>query len=111
MAQYMCKVIATGAALHAVELASSLSASVQQEMCGIKIDKCDGSPVTIADYGAQILITMALLYHKRQDALPPFRMVAEEDAYLLRKPSSANQLARVLSLVNHHWKKASPVKN
>jgi len=70
------------AAVKAVRLASHLCDNVQWQLRNDeKVEKEDGSPVTVADYGAQVLVSWSL-----QRSLPgqTFNMVGEEDSADLR---------------------------
>ncbi|GFP92934.1 sal1 phosphatase, partial [Phtheirospermum japonicum] len=59
--------------------------------------KSDKSPVTVADYGSQAIISFIL-----EKELPsiPFSLVAEEDSEDLRKEESRETLHRITELVN-----------
>ncbi|GJP29537.1 hypothetical protein CLOM_g17125 [Closterium sp. NIES-68] len=86
------------AAENAVRLACALCETVQR---GLKAEesasKSDESPVTIADYGSQVLVAWALQQH----GLPgPFSMVAEEDSSQLTTPGGRSMLQRITALVN-----------
>jgi 3'(2'), 5'-bisphosphate nucleotidase/inositol polyphosphate 1-phosphatase len=86
------------AALAAVKLASRLCQAVQVQLtAGEWAEKEDGSPVSVADLGAQALVAWSL---HDSFAGAPFSMVAEEDAADLRVESGAATLARVTELVN-----------
>lgn len=86
------------AAVDAVALASRLCQAVQARLqTDEHTEKEDESPVTVADYGAQALVTWSLLRSLPGQALS---MVAEEDAADLRAPGGANMLARITQLVN-----------
>ena len=86
------------AAAAAVRLASRLCASAQLAIVtGAGADtasKADASPVTIADYAAQALISHALF-----EAYPDIALLGEEDATALRAPGGAASLSRVTALV------------
>ena len=87
------------AACDAVRLASILCRTVQNQLTSSeKVEKAaDGSPVTVADFGAQALVAWSL-----QRSLPdlPYSMIAEEDAAELRKPEGKGMLNRITKLVN-----------
>ena len=69
--------------LAAVKKAAVLCQTVQAKINKVgKVDKSDASPVTIADFGTQALISQALL-----EAFPDIPLVGEEDASDLRKNS------------------------
>lgn len=77
------------AACEAVRLAARLCASVQLQLSSAeRQSKDDASPVTVADYGAQVLVAWSL-----QRSLPhqPLSMVAEEDSKDLRGPEGASR--------------------
>jgi 3'(2'), 5'-bisphosphate nucleotidase len=78
-------------AVEAVRKACRLSESVRASltMQGA-IAKADQSPVTVADYGAQAVVNLALL-----DAFPDDPIMAEEDAAFLRTSAGANLRASV----------------
>jgi len=68
-------------ALSAVSCAAKLCRDVQQTLVDAEsVQKKDRSPVTIADFGSQAIISMAL-----SAAFPEDPLVGEEDAVLLRK--------------------------
>lgn len=66
------------AALRAVESACRLCETVRAELV-TAVDKSDRSPVTVADYGAQALVSLALA-----EATPDVPLVGEESAEALR---------------------------
>ncbi|CAI5979608.1 unnamed protein product [Closterium sp. NIES-64] len=86
------------AAESAVRLACALCETVQR---GLKAEesasKSDESPVTIADYGSQVLVAWALQQHGLPGA---FSMVAEEDSTQLTAPEGGGMLQRITALVN-----------
>jgi 3'(2'), 5'-bisphosphate nucleotidase len=86
------------AGLQAVRAAARLCTAVRSEMvAGIgsdKLDKSDRSPVTIADFGAQAIVSYLLA-----QAFPNDVLVAEEDSALLRDEANAEQLAAVRRFV------------
>ncbi|GBG72030.1 hypothetical protein CBR_g10965 [Chara braunii] len=83
----------------AVRLAALLCQTVQRRLLAEETAaKSDKSPVTVADYGSQALVSWAL-----QTALPPgetLSLVAEEDSEDLRTESGAAMLQRITQLVN-----------
>ena len=88
----------TEAAVKAVRLASKLCNAVQATLkSGEKVEKEDSSPVTVADYGAQVLVAWSL---RRTFPHHTFSMVAEEDSADLRAPEGAAMLRRITDLVN-----------
>lgn len=85
-------------ACDAVRLASRLCKEVQQQLTHHeKVDKQDDSPVTVADYGAQVLVAWSL---SRADPSTRLSMVAEEDSNSLRSPADRPMLERITQLVN-----------
>ncbi len=77
-------------ALRAVRQATLLVQSIQSEMVTPALTKEDRSPVTVADYASQALVTSMLC-----DAFPNDPLVAEEDAGALRRPENAPLLRQV----------------
>ncbi|KAG2623356.1 hypothetical protein PVAP13_3KG055900 [Panicum virgatum] len=68
------------AAKKAVTLAARLCQAVQQDIVHSGIQsKADKSPVTVADYGSQILVSLVL---KMEVSSGPFSLVAEEEGIL-----------------------------
>lgn len=85
-------------ACNAVRLAAHLCQTVQRRLLAEEtIAKDDKSPVTVADYGSQALVSWAL-----ELALPPgtLSLVAEEDSGDFGKAGGAAIHARVTELVN-----------
>jgi 3'(2'), 5'-bisphosphate nucleotidase len=84
------------AAVDAVRKACRLGTTVQERFVqGAMLQKGDKSPVTVADYGAQAVVS-ALLH----GAFPHDPLVGEEDAAALRDPANAELHARVVGAVN-----------
>uniref|UniRef100_A0A6N2KUG9 3'(2'),5'-bisphosphate nucleotidase n=1 Tax=Salix viminalis TaxID=40686 RepID=A0A6N2KUG9_SALVM len=86
------------AAKKAASLAARLCQKVQIAILQSDVQsKSDKSPVTVADYGSQALVSYAL-----QRELPSelFSMVAEEDSEDLCKDSAQETLERITKLVN-----------
>ena len=80
-------------AVEAVVRASHLCRAVQSTLvAGSTLAKGDRSPVTVADYGAQAVVSKLLA-----DAFPDTPMVGEEDADALRAPDNAALKAKVLA--------------
>ena len=78
-------------AVDAVLRACRLCAAVRAGLVPAEtVPKGDQSPVTVADFGAQAVISLDLL-----DAFPQDAIVAEEDATYLRTPGGADLRARV----------------
>jgi len=86
------------AACTAVRLAARLCQKVQLQLkTSEKADKDDASPVTIADYGAQVVVAWCL---RRAFPDTPLQMVAEEDSVDLREEGGAAMATRITQLVN-----------
>ncbi|KAK6150755.1 hypothetical protein DH2020_015687 [Rehmannia glutinosa] len=86
------------AAKKAASLAARLCQKVQTALLQSDVhSKSDKSPVTVADYGSQALVSFIL-----EKELPsiPFSLVAEEDSEDLRKEESRETLHRITELVN-----------
>jgi len=82
-------------AAEAVEAASRLCRAVSRESVSPGTSaKADRSPVTVADFGSQALISRHLA-----EAFPDIPLVAEEDADILRAPDGAAIRDRVVSHV------------
>ncbi|KAM3207404.1 hypothetical protein ACQJBY_062564 [Aegilops geniculata] len=87
-----------GAAKKAVALAARLCQTVQQEIVKSDIQsKADKTPVTVADYGSQVLVSLVL---NMEVTSASFSMVAEEDSEDLRKDGAEEILERITDLVN-----------
>jgi 3'(2'), 5'-bisphosphate nucleotidase len=83
-------------ALDAVRQASKLCAQVQRILVTEEtLEKKDKSPVTIADYGAQAVIS-----YKLDMSFPEVPLVGEEDAAILREDSGAAMREKVGAFVN-----------
>eukprot|EP01018_Ginkgo_biloba_P018839 Gb_11546 [translate_table: standard] len=85
-------------ATKAVSLASRLCQVVQKSLLQTDTQaKLDMSPVTVADYGSQALVSIVL-----DKELPPgtFSLVAEEDSEDLRKKNGQEMVERITALVN-----------
>lgn len=86
------------AAKRAASLASRLCQKVQKELLQSDVQsKSDKSPVTVADYGSQVLVSFAL---KRELRSETFSLVAEEDSGDLRQEEPRETLQRITKLVN-----------
>ncbi|MFP6640031.1 MAG: 3'(2'),5'-bisphosphate nucleotidase [Myxococcota bacterium] len=82
-------------AVEAVERAAYLCAAVQREwVAGSALAKDDESPVTVADFGAQAVVS-----HTLAAALPDVPLVAEEEAEALRRPENAALAEKVVEAV------------
>lgn len=81
-------------AIAAVLKAALLCEKVRSDRNPPTIKKPDGSPVTIADLGAQAIICPAIAA-----AFPTDVIVGEEDAFLLRQPTMVERLQQVTKIV------------
>ena len=90
------------AALLAVRRASLLTTATQGDLVSgaDTAAKADASPVTVADYATQALVSASL-----STSCPSIPLLAEEDATELRAGTAlaASQRSRVTSLVNTTW--------
>ncbi len=83
------------AAVEAVEKASFLCRAVQSNLVSeASMDKKDKSPVTVADFGAQAVVTRIL-----RESCPDLPLVGEEDARELREPENRALLDQVVAHV------------
>ncbi len=79
-------------AVCAVEAATRVCTAVQADLqASDALEKSDSSPVTVADYAAQVVITRLL-----QLSFPDIPVVGEEDAALLRAAHNSTLCGRVL---------------
>ncbi|KAF7842957.1 SAL1 phosphatase [Senna tora] len=86
------------AAKKAASLAARLCQKVQKALLQSDVhSKSDKSPVTVADYGSQAVVSFVL---ERELPSEPFSLVAEEDSGDLRKDSGQETLKRITELVN-----------
>jgi 3'(2'), 5'-bisphosphate nucleotidase len=77
-------------AMRAVRQAAHLCRSVRSQVAPEVLAKADQSPVTVADFGSQALVSRALA-----EAFPDDPLIAEEDAAELRRGENAALLAEV----------------
>lgn len=84
------KQVAVEAALSAAKLCEQ----VRQEMGHEAVEKKDGTPVTVADFGSQALICRTIA-----DAFPGDQVVGEEDGTPLREPNMGVALKEVTAYV------------
>ncbi|MCB9540086.1 MAG: 3'(2'),5'-bisphosphate nucleotidase [Myxococcales bacterium] len=83
------------AAARAVTVAAALCAEVQRGLADAgRLDKADRSPVTVADFGAQAVVS-----HLLGGATPGVPLVAEEAAEALRRPGAEALRDQVAELV------------
>jgi HAL2 family 3'(2'),5'-bisphosphate nucleotidase len=85
-------------ALEATRRAAQLTQQVQAEMTGPALTKSDHSPVTVADFAAQALVSSVLA-----EAFPADPLVAEEDAAALRTPAGNPTLIQVTDFVSRFF--------
>ncbi|XP_015572992.1 SAL1 phosphatase-like [Ricinus communis] len=86
------------AAKKAASLSARLCKKVQKALLQSDVQsKLDKSPVTVADYGSQALVSLVL---QRELPSEPFSLVAEEDSGDLRKDDAQETLDRITKLVN-----------
>ena len=81
-------------AFEAVLSAAELCEQVRQEMGPVAVEKKDGTPVTVADFGSQALICRTL-----SRAFPGDQVVGEEEGTTLREPEMAATLEKVTEYV------------
>lgn len=81
-------------AIHAMQRAARLTESVRGSFDGAALGKDDKSPVTIADFGAQVLVLKEMM-----EAFPGDLCVAEEDGEALSQPENAETLTKLTAAV------------
>ena len=80
-------------AIEAVRQASRLCQEVQKRLVeGIELTKGDKSPVTVADFGAQAIVSYLL-----EQSFPEIPLVGEEDASELRQPTHSELKDKVVA--------------
>ena len=83
------------AAIDAVVAASRVCREVQARLvAGVSLEKGDKSPVTVADFAAQAIVS-----HLLAEVAPEVPMVGEEDAAALREPGNAALRDKVVAAV------------
>lgn len=90
-------------ALNAVRRAALLVQQVQAEMVSDALTKGDKSPVTVADFAAQALVSQMLLTEYPNDPL-----VGEEDSAVLQTPEERVTLERITAFVGRAVPAANP---
>jgi 3'(2'), 5'-bisphosphate nucleotidase len=90
-------------AVDAVRRAALLVKQVQAEMVSSSLTKEDRSPVTVADFASQALVSQMLA-----GAFPRDILVAEEDAGVLRQDAGKSTLDRVTHFVSRFAGEAKP---
>ena len=84
-----------GAAIDAVVAASRVCREVQARLvAGTSLQKGDKSPVTVADFAAQAIVS-----HLLAEGAPAIPMVGEEDATALREADNASLRDKVIASV------------
>jgi 3'(2'), 5'-bisphosphate nucleotidase len=82
-------------ALNAVRKAGKLTKQIQTELAGDHLTKEDRSPVTIADFAAQAIVSKMLM-----ETFPDAALVGEEDAGVLRNESGKEILDKITQYVS-----------
>lgn len=90
-------------ALEAVRQAALLVKQVQSELVTPALTKEDRSPVTVADFASQALVSAHL-----SKAFPDDPLVGEEDASALRQPAAQQTLEQVTGFLRQSQPGASP---
>lgn len=91
-------------ALRAASAAADLCRLVQEEMVRTdSLSKVDRSPVTVADFGSQAVVCRIL-----RETFPQDRILAEENAGLLRQSNNRPLLERVVRFVSRLLPDAEP---
>ncbi|KAG6520449.1 SAL1 phosphatase-like [Zingiber officinale] len=86
------------AAKKAASLAARLCQTVQKAILKSDVhSKADKSPVTVADYGSQAIVSLVL---NKELPSESFSLVAEEDSADLQKDDAQETLERITALVN-----------
>lgn len=82
-------------ALEAVRRASHVCREVQSRLvAGVSLEKGDKSPVTVADFAAQAIVS-----HLLHQAFPDIPLIGEEDAAALREPGNLGLKEKVVASV------------
>ncbi len=90
-------------AVEVVRKASLLTRRVRKEMVGASLTKDDRSPVTVADYAVQAMISALLQKHFPGDVL-----TAEESSRNLREASGRASLLKVVHFLTEFLPEANP---
>lgn len=86
------------AAKKAARIAARLCQTVQKAILKSDVhSKADKSPVTVADYGSQAIVSLVL---NKELPSESFSLVAEEDSAELQKDDAQETLERITALVN-----------
>ncbi len=84
-------------AVEAVGLAGRVCKWVQQHPMGVgRVDKGDGSPVTVGDFAAQAVVARVLGERLGAGVVGGLAMVSEEDSAFLREEAGGGTLLRVV---------------
>jgi len=89
-------------ALKAARQAAMLVKDIQAEMVSDSLTKGDRSPVTVADFASQALVS-----HLLQSTFPFDPLVGEEDSSSLQKPDNQTTLGTITEFVQTRIQKAS----
>lgn len=89
-------------AIEAAVRAARLCEQVRRETAFETLEKGDGTPVTLADFGSQAVICRAI-----GEAFPDDQIVAEEEAAGLDRPGMAERLEKITSYVQRILPEAS----
>lgn len=90
-------------AISAVREAAQLVRRVQQELVTAALSKDDKSPVTVADFAAQAIVSKRLL-----EAFPEMGFVGEESSEVLCTPAGQETLAQITHFVRQAVPTATP---
>ena len=89
-------------ALKAARQAALLVKDIQAQMVTDSLTKGDKSPVTVADFASQALVS-----HLLQSTFPADPLVGEEDSFSLQTPENQNTLRIITEFVQTRIQKAS----
>ncbi len=90
-------------AVSAVREAAQLVQRVQQELVSVALSKDDKSPVTVADFAAQAIVSKRLL-----EAFPEMGFVGEESSEVLCTPAGQETLEQITHFVRQVEPTATP---
>ena len=92
-------------ALQAVQQAARLARQIQVELAPPALEKADRSPVTVADFSVQ-----AVLSRRLAQAFPADPLIAEETSQALQAQEGAHTLAQVCGYVSRLIPEADPTR-
>lgn len=92
-------------AIAVVEESMALAEEVRTSMVTQALEKADRSPVTIADFAIQALVS-----HRLKKAFPDLALVAEESAQALRVQGESGLTAKIVDYLSKREPKASAEK-